>query len=555
MATTPVNVETANALTDPSAAEKYSKHEPVLLDHVAHDAQAATEGQKNMSVMESFRAYPKSVAFSMVLSLCIVMEAYDTSLIGNFYGLPQFRRRFGVRLENGDYQLTSTWQSGLQNATQVGQMIGLFVGGIVAERYGYKKTFLGALVLNIAFIFLFFFAQNIGYLLAGGLLCGLPWGAFQALTTTYAADVTPMALRPIMTTYTNMCWVIGQFIGTGVLRGLLSRPDDWAWRIPYAIQWVFPLPIMVGVMLAPESPTWLVRKGRLTDARNALRQLASSSTTDAELDVSISMIAHTNEMERLNSEGTSYIDCFRGTNLRRTMIACFVWVGQVACGVWFGSNVIYFLQQAGFDSDNSFSFGLGTNAMAIVGTFLSWFLLPHVGRRTLYVVGLCIMFTVLVTVGGMGIPAPRPDLGWASGALLMVFVITYDMTVGPTCYCLVAEIPSTRLRIKTVAIARNAYLVASIGANFLNPPIINPSAWNLRGKGGFIWAGICFCELVWAYFCLPEPKGRSPAELEMLFENRVSARKFAQAKVEVFADNVERDEKHDGPMAVNVEGR
>ncbi|KAK1457213.1 MFS transporter, SP family, general alpha glucoside:H+ symporter [Colletotrichum cuscutae] len=510
MATTPANVETANALTDPSAAEKHGKHEPVLLDHVAHDAQAATEGQKNMSVMESFRAYPKSVAFSMVLSLCIVMEAYDTSLIGNFYGLPQFRRRF---------------ESGLQNATQVGQMIGLFVGGIVAERYGYKKTFLGALVLNIAFIFLFFLAQNIGYLLAGGLLCGLPWGAFQALTTAYAADVTPMALRPIMTTYTNMCWVIGQFIGTGVLRGLLSRPDDWAWRIPYAIQWVFPLPIMVGVMLA---------RARLG---------------------CISMIAHTNEMERLNSEGTSYIDCFRGTNLRRTMIACFVWVGQVACGVWFGSNVIYFLQQAGFDSDNSFSFGLGTNAMAIVGTFLSWVLLPHVGRRTLYVVGLCIMFTVLVTVGGMGIPAPRPDLGWASGALLMVFVITYDMTVGPTCYCLVAEIPSTRLRIKTVAIARNAYLLASIGANFLNPPIINPSAWNLRGKGGFIWAGICFCELVWAYFCLPEPKGRSPAELEMLFENRVSARKFAQAKVEVFADNVERDEKHDGPMAVNVEGR
>ncbi|KXH55514.1 MFS transporter, SP family, general alpha glucoside:H+ symporter [Colletotrichum salicis] len=510
MALTPDNVETVNALTDPSATEKQDKHEPVLLDHVAHDAQAATEGQKNMSVMESFRAYPKSVAFPMVLSLCIMMEAYDTSLIGNFYGLPQFRRRFGVRLKNGDYQLTSTWQSGLQNATQVGQMIGLFIGGIVAKRYVYKKTFLGALILNIAFICLFFFAQNIGYLLAGSLLCGLPWGAFQALTTTYAADVTPMALRSIMTTYTNMCWVIGQFIGTDVLRGLLSCPDDWAWRIPYAIQWVFPLPIMVGVILAPESPTWLVRKGRLTDARNALRRLASSSTTDAELDV--------------------------------------------ACGVWFGGNVIYFLQQAGFDWDNSFSFGLGTSAIAIVGTFLIWFLLPHVGRRTLYVVGLCIMFTVLVTVGGMGIPDPRPDLGWASGALLMVFVITYDMTVGPTCYCLVAEIPSTRLRIKTVAIARNAYLLVSIGANFLNPQLINPGAWNLRGKGSFIWPGICFCELVWAYFCLPEPKGRSPAELEMLFENRVSARKFAQAKVEVFADNVERDEKHDGPMAVTIEG-
>ncbi|KAH6949061.1 hypothetical protein DER45DRAFT_495312 [Fusarium avenaceum] len=228
----------------PHAVESQVVEGLMKMEHVVEDARVATQDQKNTSVYQSFKEYPKAVGFSLVLSLCIVMEAYDTSLIGNFYGLPQFRKRFGEQLANGDYQLTSTWQSGLQNGTQIGQMIGLFFGGIFAERFGYKKTFICALILNIVFIFLFFFAQNIGYLLAAGILCGLPWGAFQTLTTTYAADVTPMALRPIMTTYTNMCWVIGQFIGTGVLRALLSRPDDWAWRIPYAIQWVFPIPII-----------------------------------------------------------------------------------------------------------------------------------------------------------------------------------------------------------------------------------------------------------------------------------------------------------------------
>lgn len=189
--------KSADAVTDAKASENQNSDCLSKMGYVSQDAQAATEYQKNMSVFESFKAYPKAVGFSMVLSLCIVMEAYDTSLIGNFYGFPQFNRRFGERLANGDYQLTSTWQSGLQNGTQVGQMIGLFFGGILAERFGYKKTFLGALILNIAFIFLFFFAQNIGFLLAGGMLCGLPWGAFQTLTTTYAADVTPMALRPM----------------------------------------------------------------------------------------------------------------------------------------------------------------------------------------------------------------------------------------------------------------------------------------------------------------------------------------------------------------------
>ena len=77
----------------------------------------------------------------------------------------------------------------------------------------------------------------------------------------------------------------------------------------------------------------------------------------------------------------------------------------------------------------------------------------------------------------MGIPSNGPSgIGWASGGLLILFAFTYDITVESVCYCLVSEIPSTRLRIKSVLLARNAYNVASIVANFLNPPIPNPSA-------------------------------------------------------------------------------
>ena len=47
-------------------------------------------------------------------------------------------------------------------------------------------------------------------------------------------------------------WVIGQLISAGVLRGLLNRSDEWGWRIPYAVQWVWPIPIIIGVVLAPE---------------------------------------------------------------------------------------------------------------------------------------------------------------------------------------------------------------------------------------------------------------------------------------------------------------
>ncbi|KAI1623434.1 putative maltose permease [Exophiala viscosa] len=483
------------------------------LNQVTGLAKEATDREHNMTHWEAVRSYPKAICFSLIMSLAI---------------------RFGHQLPDGSYQVSSPCQSGLQNGAAVREIMGLLAAGQLADRFGYKPVILGALIMVIACIFLLFFAQSIGMLFAGEVLCGLPWGAFQTLTTTYAADVTPIKLRPILTTYVNLCWVIGQFISAGVLRGILNRPDQWAWRRPYAVQWVWPVPIIIGMIFAPESPWWLVRKGRLEQARRSLRRLTSSIVTDDQLDNTLSMMVLTNEHERQVTQGTTYLDCFKGTNLRRTEIACATWVIQVWTGIWFGGNVTYFLEQAGFDPSKAFDFSLGTNALAFCGTVASWWLMPRLGRRTLYLYGLATMFTILLTVGFMGIPHISDDLPYASGTFLMLFVFTYDLTVGPVCYCLVSEIPSTRLRVKTVVLARNAYNVASIVANFLNPPILNPTAWNLRGKGGFVWAGFCAVSTIWCFFRLPEPKGLAPAEIDVLFEQKVSARKFRKVYADPF---------------------
>lgn len=82
-------------------------------------------------------------------------------------------------------------------------------------------------------------------------------GVFQTLTTTYAAEVCPVALRPYLTTYVNLCWVIGQLIASGVLKAFVTNTSQWAYRIPFAIQWIWPVPIFIASYLAPESP-WSV---------------------------------------------------------------------------------------------------------------------------------------------------------------------------------------------------------------------------------------------------------------------------------------------------------
>ncbi|KAF1974027.1 MFS alpha-glucoside transporter-like protein [Bimuria novae-zelandiae CBS 107.79] len=502
------------------------------------DATKATKAEQKMTLAEGIRLYPKAIAWSVLLSGAIIMEGYDINLISNLQAVPAFKRKFGVQLADGSYEVTAAWQSGLTNGAYVGEILGLMVNGWIAEKYGFKKTMIGALVSVAALIFILFFAVNVEMLLVGLILIGIPWGVFQTLTTTYAAEVTPVPLRPILTTYVNLCWVFGQFIASGVLKGMSERPDQWAYRIPYALQWIYPVPLIIGIAFAPESPWWLVRKERYEDAKKMVLRLASpEKNPDFNADETIAMYKHTNELEKAISEGTTYWDCFKGTDLRRTEIAAMTWFTQAWCGSSFMGFSTYFFQNAGLDTSNAFSMSLGIYAIGAVGVFVSWWLMSRAGRRTLYVWGLAIMFALLLIIGFLGIaPEGNTSAQWSIGAMLIIFTFVYDATVGPVCYCLVAEIPSSRLRQKTVVLARNWYNIGSIIGNIMTPRMLNPSSWNWGAKSAFFWAGTCALCFLWTFFRLPEPKGRTYGELDLLFEGHISARKFRDTVVQEFQE-------------------
>ena len=460
---------------------KLSQVNTNIADDIA-EAREAREKESQLSIRDALRLYPKAVAFSLIFSTAVIMEGYDLSLMGSFFGFPPFKDRYGTADDpEGGRLITAPWQSGIQNGVQVGSIIGLYLNGIVSDKIGYKKTMFGALILMIAFIFLPFFATNIQTILAGAVLQGIPWGVFQTLTVTYASEVTPIVLRPYLTTYVNLCWVIGQLIAAGLLRGFLNMGGQWAYRIPFAIQWVWPVPILIGAVFAPESPWWLVRKGRIDEAKKSLLGLTSRKCgIPYDVDAQIAMIKATNELEIAMSEGTSYLDCFRSIDRRRTEIACVAWLTQAFCGAALMGYSVQFYQRAGLDENNTFNFNLGQYAMGVVGTVCSWFLMPHVGRRTIYIYGLIIMLTILVIVGGLGV-SNSDGAAYGVGSLLLIYTFVYDITVGPVCYSIVAEIPSTRLKIKTVVLARNFYNIVSLpfSTSFLKNTNINGRAVSL----------------------------------------------------------------------------
>jgi SP family general alpha glucoside:H+ symporter-like MFS transporter len=251
-------------------------------------AKVATDAEHAMSLREGLRQYPKAIAWSVIFSLAIAMEGYDKALIGGFFAFKPFVDKFGQDGPNGR-QVAAYWQASLNNGARAGEIMGLLLNGIIVERYGFRKTMIGALALLTCFIFIPVFAQNIQTLLVADILMGIPWGVFQTLTPAYAVEVTPVALRGYLATYVNANWGFGQLISAGVLRALMRRNDEWAFRIPYALQWMWPVPLMIALWFAPESPWWLVRRGRHEDAKVALQRLSTNKTDEEIADTVASM--------------------------------------------------------------------------------------------------------------------------------------------------------------------------------------------------------------------------------------------------------------------------
>ncbi|KAG6125268.1 hypothetical protein E4U48_004632 [Claviceps purpurea] len=527
--------------------------------NLAQEAAAATQVEHTMGLVKSFKLYKKACLWSIFLSTCLIMEGFDAVLLGGLFAYPPFQKKFGLQQPDGSYELTAAWQSGLVNGTLAGQISGLFVVGYIADRFGYRKTLIGALTGCMGFIFIPFFAETLPQLLVGQILLGLPWGVFQTLTTTYASEVCPTHLRAYLTTYVNLCWVMGQLIASGLLRAMLTRTDKWGYKIPFALQWAWPVPLIIGIYLAPESPWWLIRRGRIEDAKKSLERLTTRNAgADFRPDETISMMVHTNELEKELTAGTSYRDLFRGcVNTRRTEIVCMTWMCQILCGSSFMGYSTMFYQQAGMAVENSFDMSLAQYALGAIGTISSWFLMGRFGRRTLYLGGQTFMCILLLTIGCTAF-AGRSNAGaqWAIGSMLLVYTFTYDATVGPVCYSLVSELTSTRLRTKSVVLARSGFNIMGIVTNTITPRMLNPTAWNWGAKAGFFWAGTCLLCAVWTYFRLPEPMGRTYGELDIMFEHKISARKFKTTAVDLLGaqhDQVSEKEKlHEHVMVERV---
>lgn len=250
----------------------------------------------------------------------------------------------------------------------------------------------------------------------------------------------------------------------------------------------------------------------------------------------LAFMKHTNEMEKLEAAEASYMDCFRGTNLRRTGIVCMAWVIQILNGQSITNYATILLQSIGMGPTAAFNYSMGIQSVNIVATGIAIAFMGNIGRRTFYFVGSAGIGVCMLVIGILGV-ALNPS-GESLAITVAVFLVLvqciFKLSLGPTTYVVVAEVSSSRVRAQTIVLGRAVYVMGVIIVQQLNPRFLNSTddAWNLGATTGFFYFALCFIWAVWIFFCLPETRNRSFADLDYLFQKKVNARKFTTTEVD-----------------------
>lgn len=281
----------------------------------------------------------------------------------------------------------------------------------------------------------------------------------------------------------------------------------------------------------PESPYYLLKKGHTEKARKALNRIHGSkdqTLIDAEIKRITSNVAFSEEVRVAASrKGPLLVQCFQGTNLKRTLIALIPVAGQQLIGAPFVlSYATYFLSLIGVR--DYFTVSVGLYIVMLLSNISAFFFIETAGRRPLLVLGTLVLTLILLLMGIVGCFNGHGAL-WVAVVCMFVWSVAFQLTLGAVGFAIGSEVTSLPLRASTQSIVGFTQGFAGWLVGFVSPFLINPDAGNLGAKVGFVFAGLGVPLCVIFYFLIPETKGLSFDDMDYLFNNKFSCRNFQSA--------------------------
>jgi len=397
--------------------------------------------------------------------------------------------------------------------------VGALLGGTLADAIGRRRAILVLAILFFGGVMLVIFSPGggrafdpIGYatLLSGRIVLGLAVGGASSVVPIYLAELAPYEIRGSITGRNELAIVGGQ-LAAFVVNALIAvtvGETGGVWRLMFAVCAIPAVCLFFGMLRMPESPRWLVEKGRAEQALRVLETVRSKDRAKAEF-----------EQVALIAEEESEAKVGLGALISNKWLLRIVAVGaglamiQQLTGIntimYFGSRV---LEQAGMTPQQAVLANISFGIVAVIGGIIALRNMDRIDRRKTFMIGLSLTTTchVLVLIATTVFPEGHPARMWAVLVLVVAFVLSMQTFLNIAVWVWLAEI--FPLHMRGLGFGISAFFGWGMnGVLALVMPTL--LAWSLGGTFGLL-AAVGVLGVLFIYRFVPETRGRTLEALE-----------------------------------------
>lgn len=441
----------------------------------------------------------------LVAALGGFLFGYDTAVISGTIGF--VKEQFG---------LDAVMEGWYVSSALVGCLAGVSVAGALSDRFGRKRVLLLAAAL--------FTASAVGCALSGShasliayrLVGGIGVGVASMLSPLYISEISPARIRGRMVALYQLAITVGILCSYFINAGLLSAAESAApgegvvhfvfveevWRGMLGAEAIPALLFLVLVLMVPESPRWLVTRGKVMEARRILSRVGDSSAAARQIAEIEATLAH---------EPESWSKILRQPGIRFALVlgATLAVLTQL-CGI---NAIIYYgpriLEQGGFALSDALGGQVVIGIVNVLFTFLAIWKIDDLGRRPLLMIGVSGIVISLTVIGFLF----RMDVSeglWLL-AFILIFIACFAFSFGPVIWVLLSEMYPTRVRGRAMSFATLMLWAGTAVVGQMVPWLLD----TLRPSGTFwLFAFFSMPAIYLAWKVLPETKEKSLEEIE-----------------------------------------
>lgn len=413
-----------------------------------------------------------------------------------------------------DFSLSPLLVETVTSWVTLGALVGSLCGGYLADRFGRRRALLYAGVLFIAGALIEALAPSVSILVVGRFVVGFGVGIAAVAAPLYSSELAPTAWRGRFVSAYQLAITAGIFFSY-LIDEQLASTDAWRWML--GASGAVGVLLFLAVLPAEESPRWLIKMGRRTDALAALQRIRPGANPAVRLN------AYEAAM-KLDATEATWSEVFQARWRRPLVVGLGLAIFQQITGI---NAIIYYanriFEAAGFATaaaqTHATTWAIG--GVNVLATLIAIAFIDRLGRRPLLLAGLVGMGASLLSVGlafrAMGAPTSPggpSTAGIVTLVSLVIFMISFAFSLGPVVWTVISEIFPQKVRGRAIAIAT----AVNWGAAFLVSQFFLSLVERIGESSTFLlFAFFCVVGWIWVFRNVPETKGKTLEEIEGLW--------------------------------------